>query len=98
MASNPLNNLRAADHDLLIELRTEVRAIRTDVKDLKDSTTDRVAALESEKFNKEEALSWKKAIDLIHQDHETRIRRVERWGALAIGGLAVIQFLLNYFR
>lgn len=29
-------------------------------------------------------------------DHETRIRRLENWGALAIGGAYVIQFLLKF--
>lgn len=29
------------DHDLLIELRTEMRGLRTDIKELKEATTDR---------------------------------------------------------
>jgi hypothetical protein len=29
------------DHDLLIELRTEMRGLRGDIKEMKDATTDR---------------------------------------------------------
>jgi len=31
-------------------------------------------------------------------DHETRIRRLERWGITAIGALSALQFILSYFR
>ena len=34
------------DHDLLIEMRTEMKAVREDIKDIKDNTTARVTALE----------------------------------------------------
>jgi hypothetical protein len=33
------------DHDLLIELRTEMRGIRGDIKDMKDGTTRELAVL-----------------------------------------------------
>ncbi len=38
--------------------------------------------------------------DLITEisDHETRVRRLENWGAISIGGLVVIEFVLNYFK
>lgn len=29
-------------------------------------------------------------------DHETRIRRLENWGALALGGAYVLQFIFKY--
>jgi hypothetical protein len=52
-----------SDHDLLIELRTEFRGMREDIKGLKDSN------------------------DTISDDHEQRIRALERqqW---TIGGAA----------
>ena len=31
-----------SDHDLLIELRTEMRGVRDDIKDLKDNTAGRL--------------------------------------------------------
>lgn len=48
------NNLNTADHDLLIELRTEMKGMRNDIKDIKDGTTARIAALERDKEDKVE--------------------------------------------
>lgn len=64
---------RQIDHDLLIELRTEVRGMRGDIKDLSDNSTLKIA------------------------DHEVRLRRVEQWGAIAIGGLAVLEIVFKFF-
>lgn len=36
------------DHDLLIELRTEMRGVREDIKDMKDNTSQRLNSLEME--------------------------------------------------
>lgn len=78
------------DHDLLIELRTEMRGIRADIKDIKEGTTARLAALENGKQDKGEA-------DKTQNDFEKRLRFVERyvWGAIAI--IAAIQIALQYF-
>jgi len=62
-------NFNQPDRDLLIELKTEVRALRSDIKELKDVTTDKST------------------------DHEIRIRRLEQWGAMAIGALTLVQFI-----
>lgn len=32
------------------------------------------------------------------KDHELRIRRLELWGAIAIGGMYAIQFYFNYIK
>jgi hypothetical protein len=42
------------DHDLLIELGTEMRAVRSDIKELKDGTYPRIVALEKDKLDKTE--------------------------------------------
>ncbi len=34
----------------------------------------------------------------VEKDHETRIRRLETWGFTAIGALAIIEFVLTYFK
>lgn len=31
-------------------------------------------------------------------DHETRLRKMELWGGMAIGGLSLIQFYLNFIK
>ncbi len=62
------------DHDLLIELRTEVRAIREDIKGVSNSLSARV------------------------NDHETRIRTVEKETDNLMGkmvfGISIISFLM----
>jgi hypothetical protein len=66
------------DHDLLIELRTEMRGVREDIQKLTDGTAKRLADLEGDHVTREEK-----------GDLETRLRFVEKyvWGAIAIIGL-----------
>ena len=62
-----------SDHDLLIELRTEMRGIKDEIRKLNDGNTERI------------------------EDHENRIRSIEKWVWLAIGGLAVIQVVVSIY-
>jgi hypothetical protein len=66
------------DHDLLIELRTEMQGVRSDIKEIKDGTAARLSALEADRVTQKE-----------FQDHEDRIRFIEKyvWGAVGIIGL-----------
>jgi len=76
------------DHDLLIELRTEMRGLRTDVTNLSSNTTERIKDLELTKFSsKEYAETWGKMIN----DHEARLRSVETIMNQSKGGAYVIQ-------
>ncbi len=59
------------DHDLLIELRADVRNLCIEVKELKDNIVSRIDYLEKEKMEKEEATA-------LYNDHEDRIRNIER--------------------
>lgn len=36
------------------------------------------------------------AVDKRAEDHESRIRRLERWGFIAIGALAIIQMIIGF--
>lgn len=78
------------DHDLLIELRTEMRGMRADIKDIKEGTTARLTALENNKMDKTDS-------DKVSEDFETRLRFIERyvWGAIAVLGAAEI--LVQFF-
>jgi hypothetical protein len=66
------------DHDLLVELRTEMKAVREDIRELRDGTAARLSSLEADRVTQKEFM-----------DHEDRIRFIERyvWGAIAIIGL-----------
>jgi hypothetical protein len=87
------NNHRQEDHDLLIELRTEMKALRSDVKDLKDNTSKRVDALENEKIDRIEVTRLKNDADKIHDDHEARIRAVEKLWENFTGKWAILAAL-----
>lgn len=80
------------DHDLLVELRTEFRGMRTDIKELKDGTAARLSSLEK----KTEDLEAYKASkdDLAKTD--SRLDRVRTTQNLIIGGLLVINALLPF--
>jgi hypothetical protein len=55
------------DHDLLIELRTEMRGVRSDIQDMRTGLNARVLNLESNAVSK-----------IQFDDHEERLRQVER--------------------
>jgi hypothetical protein len=86
------------DHDLLIALDVKVERVLLDLKELKDNFASRIDSLEQNKIDKFEFKVLKDEADLLQQDHERRLRRLERWGTLAIGGLIVIEFLFNYLK
>jgi len=90
------------DHDLLIQIGTKLDRAILDIKELKDNTTSRVTALESEKLNWRDFVERRKNADMLHGDHEKRLRRLERWGFLALGALGIIEIITNlyvaYFR
>lgn len=83
-------NEQQNDHDLLIQIGTKLDRAILDIKELKDNTTARVTVLEDEKVNRVD-------YDARINDHEKRLRRLERWGAIGIGALGIIQFLLNIY-
>jgi hypothetical protein len=62
------------DHDLLIELRTEMQGIRKDIKDLKDGTTERITKLENDKADKKD---FEELYTKVNTDGENRIRALE---------------------
>lgn len=65
------------DHDILIEVRTQVKDMRSDMKELHTGIMQRMDAVERGKLDKTEAERLSVAADLIRKDHEERIRRVE---------------------
>lgn len=81
------------DRDLLIELRTEMQAIRSDLADMKGNYTARILNLESNSVSK-----------IQFDDHEKRIRVGEGWRMMIIGALFILQleiplviFLASHF-
>jgi hypothetical protein len=90
------NNLIDKDHDLLIELRTEMRSLRADISELKSGLASRIKDLEDFRATKSELSVIKKDTDGTKLDHEKRIRQLEKYGALAAGALFIIQLVWIY--
>lgn len=66
------------DHDLLIELKTTVGFIRTDLKDMKDGVQARITALEIDKIGRSENSRSQAEYLSNYNDHESRIRALEK--------------------
>lgn len=81
-----------SDHDVLIELRTEVKGMRTDIRDLKDGTTKRLADLEHQAIELEKNKASKVDLDTTNE----RLERITTRQNLMIGGLLVINILLPF--
>jgi hypothetical protein len=105
------------DHDLLIRVDTKldrasqdltnlgqrVEEVRHDVSVLSDNMEVKIAAAVSGKANTVDIIEMKKDADKVHDDHERRLRFLERyvWGAIAVvavGEFAVGIFLAFYLR
>lgn len=90
------------DRDLLVELRTEMVGVRSDIKELRDNTSDRLARVEQEKMDRTEINRLQSEALENHTDHETRIRAVETkvtriltWGAAGLILLGIVEFLVQ---
>lgn len=72
---------QSKDHDILIELRTEMTNVRRDIKELADGTVKRIELLEKEKADRKEIEEIQKKInelqDKINKDIEVRTRSLE---------------------
>lgn len=81
------------DHDLLVELRTEMKGVRADLREIKDNTTSRLSLLEQDHITVKE-----------FSDHENRLRtiedkrlaKIENKLAYWAGALVVINLLAGY--
>ena len=62
------------DHDIIIEVRTELRGLRDDVKDIRNNTAMDIAMLKKDKADRAEVYFIQKKLD---DDIETRMRKVE---------------------
>jgi len=80
------------DHDLLIELRTEMKGMRIDIRDLKDGTTQRLTEVEHSVIELEKNKASKVDLDATNE----RVDRVTTRQNLMIGGLLVINILLPF--
>ena len=82
----------ADDHDLLIELKTRMEGLKTDIKNLTDGTTKRISDLEEGKADK---VAFNDLCNEVHGVRENRLRKLENktanfWIAFSLYSLAVV--------
>lgn len=103
---NIKNTEGGSDHDLLQRLDTKVDALKSDIKEIKDGTTDKINRLSEEKLDIKDSypVLYKVAIekklddlDTLTKDHEKIITRICTWGAAALLAMGIIEFLINKF-
>ena len=77
------------DHDLLIELRAEMRAVRADIKELKDGMALTIKDHETRIRYLEETITTTEASKR-GSDNATRI-----WGTVLIFAVGIAEFILT---
>ena len=95
--SDEEQKLIIADHDLLIRIDENLKIFMRQFDDHKDYAIKEMANLNSSKVNKEDQSKQDKNDSIIKSDVETRLRRVEKWGAIAVGIIGAVQFLITVF-
>jgi DNA replication protein DnaD len=100
-----------SDHDLLVVLHTKLQGVVEDIRQIKENTASRLSRLEDNSLTKAEAdkivTNAQKNAAVTHtdmnkkiDDHERRIRNIERyvWSAIALIGAAnfVLQIYLKF--
>ena len=84
---------KITDHDLLIELRVTMKAVRDDIRELKSGTSTRIDSLETDKADRKEVDVIQK---VINEDIKKRLDSAEQGmtlngklfrGVLALGAL-----------
>lgn len=79
------------DRKIIIESSVKLERVIQDVRELKDNVAARVTNLEHEKVGVDEFDVYRKISD----DHERRLRRNEKFLYIGIGGLTVIQIVID---
>ena len=83
---------KESDHDLLVELRTEMRAVRNDLKDIKEGTSKDIADLKKDKADRVEVDKLQKVID---EDIEKRMQAVENSQVKIYAWASCIAFIIS---
>lgn len=85
------------DHDILIEIKTELKLFREESRSTNNDTKERLIKLGENKVEKDAFNTFLTSDTGFKNDHEMRMRRLETWGLLAIGGLFVIQLIIGWY-
>jgi hypothetical protein len=89
------------DHDLLIRIDTKLEMLHTEIRDFESNSQSDRAKLWSEKASSQDLMFLARRVDnaagsVITEDHERRIRLIERYVWIAIGAVAIMQIVLRF--
>lgn len=85
------------DHDLLIEIKTELKLFRDESRSTNDDTKERLIKLGENKVEKDAFATFLVSDAAFKTDHEARVRRLEMWGLMAIGALYILNAIIGYY-
>lgn len=88
---------KVPDHDLLIEIKTELKLFREESRSTNDDVKERLIKLGENKLEKDVFSSFLEEDKRYKADHEKRVRKLESWGLLAIGGLFILDLIIGYY-
>ena len=99
------------DHDLLVRLEEKIESIKTDIKDLKSGTSDRIENLEKCKVDVKESYirvykeTVEKRIGDLETDMETNTGNIgtvqtqlKTWGGIFIVATTLVQIALHFIK
>jgi hypothetical protein len=82
------------DHDLLIEMRTELKGMREELKSFSNDTKERLIRVEERKMEKQDFADFFAEYKSERADKERRLRFLERWIWAGIGIVACVEFAI----
>lgn len=85
------------DHDLIIEIKTELKLFREESRAANNYNKEQVIRLGENKLEKDSFVTFLANDNSFKADHELRMRRLELWGIMALGGLFVLQIVIGYY-
>ena len=84
------------DHDLLVRLDEKVNLLITQMTRMAENNEARLAHLEANAITHEDAKSMLSDAEKTHTDHEKRLRYIERYGGIALGGIYLLYALFQF--
>ncbi len=83
------------DHDLLIRVDTQLINLTQEVRLMREGANERLNKVEINKLDKANFDEFKMEQLEKDQDHEKRMRRIERTTYIGIGVLGCIEFIIS---
>lgn len=97
MATKNTTEWNRQDRDLLIEVKTKLDNVVLEIASMRDNTLSRLAIVEQGKLDRTEANRLQSESMAVHNDHEIRIRFIERWVWGAIALMAAAEVVINFW-